>query len=84
MARIYAMASQVIVWLGTESRSSELAFSTMLNADHDRDASKTNVLESDQILAIFDLLSRPWFERIWGCSPILSPGRSSITDSTYL
>jgi len=59
MAKIYASASRVIVWLGLETRETAGALEALCKA-----ASKKPVSTKAQ-KAIPALLRRPWFQRIW-------------------
>jgi hypothetical protein len=63
MARIYGQAQRVVVWLGEALDDSDLALEAIRIA-----ASKTSTYSSDGEriqLAVFALLQRPWFRRIW-------------------
>ncbi|EXA31269.1 hypothetical protein FOPG_18083 [Fusarium oxysporum f. sp. conglutinans race 2 54008] len=61
MAKIYAKASRVIVWLGEAAASSDQALEEI------RIAAATNpaISETNHQQAILTLLERPWFQRIW-------------------
>lgn len=77
MARIYAKASGVIVWLGEATHDSDQAFQALLDAaetshtDSEPAFGKTNhqpaTFPIDEISkqAVLTLLERPWFQRIW-------------------
>ncbi len=63
MAKIYAKASRVMVWLGEAAADSDQALRDILNAansPHTRSA--VNEMNQQAVLA---LLERPWFQRIW-------------------
>ena len=59
MARIYASANRVIVWLGEATNADDGAISALCNAA----ASKPS--DSSAHSSILALLERPWFQRIW-------------------
>ncbi|KAJ1323046.1 ankyrin repeat domain-containing protein 50 [Microdochium nivale] len=61
MAKIYAKASRVIVWLGEAAATSGQAL------EHIRMSSNRGSppLDETNKQAILDLLERPWFQRIW-------------------
>ncbi|KAF5538624.1 HETEROKARYON incompatibility [Fusarium phyllophilum] len=59
MAEIYAKASCVVVWLGSASTTSDQAL------DNIREAALQNSTEGKDQKRIFQLLQRPWFQRIW-------------------
>ena len=82
MAAVYSMASQVIVWLGPESRNSTLAlraidglgsqvrvdwnFHTMtVVLTGETIAQAIDQFDDETWQSVGDLLSRPWFERLW-------------------
>ncbi|KAK3955167.1 ankyrin repeat-containing domain protein [Pseudoneurospora amorphoporcata] len=59
MAKIYAKASRVIVWLGEEVAGSDQALEEI------RIAAKLSTRRLDDNAGILTLLQRPWFQRIW-------------------
>jgi hypothetical protein len=63
MAKIYAQASRVIVWLGKTADNSDIAFEAIRTAADDEYSSSVNEQFSE--ISIFKLLERPWFRRIW-------------------
>lgn len=63
MAEIYANANRVIVWLGEATSDSGQAFETLRNAA--RDQHTHHDIDEPTRQAIFTLLERPWFQRIW-------------------
>ena len=67
MAKIYAKASQVVVWLGEEADDSTIAFQHIsLAADSTAPGLAGAEVNRQAVLA---LLGRPWFRRIWvSCS----------------
>ena len=84
MGNIYKTAIQVVIWIGTESKTSSLALKTLgflgAQVEHTAaqwypspDASKPEWGDPRVALSygdgewdsICDLLSRPWFERVW-------------------
>ena len=81
MAEIYAKAIRVIVWLGEAGYDGDQALKYILSAANQKHAvaainQREGVTEPDQQLtdsvinetrnqAVFKLLRRPWFERIW-------------------
>ena len=63
MAEIYASANRVIVWLGEASSDSDQVFETLRMAAKGQYNYRT--IDGSTQQAIFTLLERPWFERIW-------------------
>ncbi|KAK3307140.1 heterokaryon incompatibility protein-domain-containing protein [Chaetomium strumarium] len=68
MAKIYAKASRVIVWLGKAADNSDHALIAIRKAAEEQDenaaiSTSSTVDETQQ--AILKLLERPWFQRIW-------------------
>ena len=63
MAKIYAKAIRVIVWLGEVAADSDQALKEILNAANQQHTNST-IDETNQ-QAILALLERPWFQRIW-------------------
>lgn len=63
MAKIYAQASRVIVWLGKTADDSDIAFEAIQIAADDENTS--SVTEQFSEISIFKLLERPWFRRMW-------------------
>jgi hypothetical protein len=61
MAKIYASANRVIVWLGEEAGDTDGAFEALCQA-----AAKGRIDPSVR-QTIPALLKRPWFQRIWVC-----------------
>ncbi|KAK3355245.1 heterokaryon incompatibility protein-domain-containing protein, partial [Neurospora tetraspora] len=59
MAKIYAKASRVIVWLGEEAAGSDQALEEI------RIAAEPSTRRLDDNAGILTLLQRPWFQRIW-------------------
>ncbi|KAK3351911.1 heterokaryon incompatibility protein-domain-containing protein, partial [Neurospora tetraspora] len=59
MAKIYAKASHVIVWLGKEAAGSDQALEEILIA------AELPTKRLDNKAGILTLLERPWFQRIW-------------------
>ena len=62
MAKIYAKASRVIVWLGEAAANGGDAALEYIRAVSNRQT--TSVDETKKEL-IVDLLGRPWFQRVW-------------------
>jgi len=63
MAKIYAQANRVIVWLGETADNSDQALQEIRNAGGKE---IKNSLEDETIQqAVTALLQRPWFRRIW-------------------
>ncbi|KAM7210486.1 hypothetical protein V8F06_014137 [Rhypophila decipiens] len=69
MARIYSMATRVIVWLGeaTANGSSNRALEEIRLAAGRKvaEANKLDLLDEEVPDGVLDLLGRPWFERVW-------------------
>jgi len=65
MAKIYAKASRVLVWLGIATDTSKQALDRIREAGWQRAAPEANTQASER--AVIDLLGRPWFQRIWVC-----------------
>ena len=63
MAKIYAQANRVIVWLGEKADDSDQALEVIRVAADDEPTYSSNNEMSQK--AIFKLLERPWFRRIW-------------------
>lgn len=59
MARIYASANRVIVWLGEAASDTDGAIAALCNA------AATKPIDSSAHSSILGLLERPWFQRIW-------------------
>jgi hypothetical protein len=61
MAKIYAKASRVIVWLGEmESTSAQALEDIRMSSNQQSPA-----IDKTSKQAILDLIERPWFQRIW-------------------
>ena len=66
MAKIYAMASCTVVWLGEAAADSDQALEYIRKASNWTDFGRPPT--SDDIEpAVFALLERSWFQRIWVC-----------------
>ncbi|KAH6983699.1 heterokaryon incompatibility protein-domain-containing protein, partial [Ilyonectria sp. MPI-CAGE-AT-0026] len=66
MAKIYAKASRVIVWLGEAAHDSDLALKAICRTAEEQDTnSAINETNQQATLAILRLLEREWFQRIW-------------------
>lgn len=63
MAKIYACANRVIVWLGEAASGSDKALTAIQNAAKARRESP--IIDTLTLQAIFALLERQWFKRIW-------------------
>lgn len=63
MAEIYANANRVIVWLGEASSDSGQVFETLRKAARGQDTQRA--IDEPTQEAIFTLLERPWFQRVW-------------------
>jgi hypothetical protein len=61
MAKIYAKASRVIVWLGEAAATSDQALEVLRMSPNQQ----SPPLDKINKQAILDLLKRSWFERIW-------------------
>ncbi|KAK3340808.1 heterokaryon incompatibility protein-domain-containing protein, partial [Neurospora tetraspora] len=59
MAKIYAKASRVIIWLGEEAAGSDQALEEI------RITAELSTRRLDNKAGILTLLERPWFQRIW-------------------
>ena len=66
MAKIYAKASRVIVWLGEDAAGSNQALEEIRIAA-DLELSTRRL---DNKAGILELIQRPWFERIWVSEPM--------------
>ncbi|KAK3318730.1 heterokaryon incompatibility protein-domain-containing protein [Apodospora peruviana] len=66
MARIYVIAACVIVWLGKAADESDEALQVLDEAAENAQEGRQHspISESSQ-QAIFTLLERPWFQRVW-------------------
>ncbi|KAK3363992.1 heterokaryon incompatibility protein-domain-containing protein, partial [Lasiosphaeria hispida] len=63
MAKVYAYANRVIVWLGEAASDSGEAFKALRKAAREQHARHS--IERPTQQAILSLLKRPWFQRIW-------------------
>jgi len=63
IAKIYTYANHVIVWLGEAANDSGEAFKALRKAVKEQHAHQT--IDEPTQQAIFALLKRPWFQRIW-------------------
>ncbi|KAK4163800.1 ankyrin repeat-containing domain protein [Cladorrhinum sp. PSN259] len=61
MAKIYAKASRVIVWLGEATATTDQALEDIRMSSSQKSTSMDNINKQ----AILDLIERPWFQRIW-------------------
>ena len=61
MAKIYAKASRVIVWLGEAAATSDQALEDIRMSSSE----KSTAMDKTNKQAILDLIERPWFKRIW-------------------
>ena len=67
MRRIYGQARRVIVWLGAEAQNSDEALKLLQNIDHssNRGSLKDLTPPDRQWRAVYHLLKRDWFTRVW-------------------
>jgi hypothetical protein len=63
MAKIYSEANRVVVWLGEMEDNSDQALEELCVARSERSINSLD--EETTKKAIFKLLQRPWFRRIW-------------------
>jgi hypothetical protein len=63
MAKIYAYANRVIVWLGEAASDSGEAFEALRKAAREQRAYQ--IIDNQTQQGILALLGRPWFQRIW-------------------
>ena len=63
MAKIYSKAARVLVWLGETAGDSDTALEGIRIAAENESTSSLDGKTIKQ--AIFALLQRPWFRRIW-------------------
>jgi hypothetical protein len=63
MAKIYAQANRVVVWLGEAAGNSDEALEGIRVAGGKETTNSSNTEMIQQ--AIIALLGRPWFRRIW-------------------
>lgn len=68
MAMIYALANRVIVWLGEAEDDSDQALEEIHKSADGQQAEDDQDMQS----AVFRLLQRPWFKRIWVKSETLT------------
>jgi hypothetical protein len=64
MAKIYAQANRVVVWLGEAADNSDQALEEIRVAGDGKKSSSSLSPEMIQ-QAILTLFQRPWFRRIW-------------------
>lgn len=67
MARIYALANRVVVWLGEAAEDSDQALHWIRVAGGKK--SKNPSINKSIQQAVIALLQRPWFRRIWVLEP---------------
>jgi len=66
MAKIYAKASRVVVWLGAASDDSDLALESLrMAAEEGKMTARRSWDPTFNGKAILSLLERDWFQRIW-------------------
>ena len=65
MAKIYSSAQRVIVWLGEETQDTEGALEDIRLAANGESRDETKKER------VYNLLHRPWFQRIWLCEQTL-------------
>jgi hypothetical protein len=76
MGRIYHEATRVVVWLGASDPSSRLAFKVLLSAEwievirSSKDPEKSTERDH-QLNAIFSLLTRAYWKRLWIIQEVL-------------
>jgi hypothetical protein len=63
MAMIYSKAYRILVWLGEMLDDIEGALEDIQRAVNEKSTKRSNKKINNK--AIFDLLQRPWFQRIW-------------------
>jgi hypothetical protein len=64
MAKIYALASHVVVWLGDTAEGSDQALEEIRLAGNYKKSSDSSSPKMTQRV-VLALLQRPWFRRIW-------------------
>lgn len=77
MGVIYLRCAAITVWLGSESKNSELAIDELINLAANAPYAAMPELAPQAIAAIEDLLSRPWWERVWIVQEICWGGGAS-------
>ena len=65
MAKIYALASHVVIWLGNAAENSDQALEEIRLVGSREDSSNSSSPKMTQQDAVLALLQRPWFRRIW-------------------
>jgi hypothetical protein len=63
MAKVYAKATRVVVWLGEATLDSDQALE-QIRAAAEKQSTQSETSET-ALQAILTLLQRPWFQRIW-------------------
>jgi len=63
MARVYANATRVVVWLGDANEDGEEAIREIAEAADRQESNPANHRRRSK--PVISLLSRPWFQRIW-------------------
>ena len=81
MAKIYAKAGRVIVWLGEEVANSDQALEAIRMSANSH--STAPVVDETTKQAILDLLGRPWFQRIWVCGEDLGTAKNRILTKRF-
>ncbi|KAF4828663.1 Heterokaryon incompatibility protein 6, OR allele [Colletotrichum tropicale] len=77
MGFIYLRCAAITVWLGSECKNSEIAIDEMINLAAKAPYAAMPELAPRAIAAIQDLLSKPWWERVWIVQEICWGGGAS-------
>ncbi|KAL9116045.1 MAG: hypothetical protein Q9227_000413 [Pyrenula ochraceoflavens] len=82
MYEIYKNARQVVIWLGDETRYSELAFSAMQILAEHKGPNITHVPRRAWDAMVY-LLSHPWFTRTWVFQEAIANSSVTIQQGRY-
>lgn len=74
MNLIYAAAKRLTIWLGSASNDSSLAVQTLLGLGAGSPYDKMPLLHRKEVIALENLLSRPWWTRVWIVQEVVCGG----------
>lgn len=73
MFSIYSQAAEVVAWLGLETSNSRKAVVYLDKFDHRSDMQRRRYAHQKTLDAILNLLSRPWWFRVWIAQEMILP-----------
>jgi len=74
MNMIYAFAPRLTIWLGPGSDDSTLAIEWLVDLGSGSPYNKMPILDRKDLMALQNLLSRPWWTRIWIIQELVAGG----------